>query len=155
MASTVFVNGVTLTDAPWFQDVNDFIYSGSASAALTNSLSTFTATLTGCTTAPTFTVRYTRIGNHVILTCPRPMTGLTSNATTKTLTGMPATIRPATQLEFYAKSFASDNGGAQAIGALRIATSGVISMFSTFNQAVWTASGTCDFGEFTLSYTLA
>lgn len=53
----------------------------------------YTGTLTGCTTSPTCTVSYQRVGKLVMLSIP-PVSG-TSNATTMTLTGAPAAIRPA------------------------------------------------------------
>lgn len=52
----------------------------------------YTGTLTGCTTSPTATISYQRVGNHVMLLIP-PLSG-TSNATTMTITGAPAVIRP-------------------------------------------------------------
>jgi hypothetical protein len=55
----------------------------------------YTGTLTGCTTSPTTTVYYTKIGNIVHLSnLAAGITG-TSNASTMRLTGMPALIRPA------------------------------------------------------------
>ena len=55
----------------------------------------YTGTLTGCTTSPTTTVYYTKIGNVVHLNnLAAGITG-TSNATTLRITGMPALIRPA------------------------------------------------------------
>jgi hypothetical protein len=54
----------------------------------------YTGTLTGCTTSPTTTVYYTKIGNIVHLSnLAAGITG-TSNASTMRLTGMPALIRP-------------------------------------------------------------
>ena len=55
----------------------------------------YTGTLTGCTTSPTTTVYYTKVGNIVHLNnLAAGVTG-TSNASTMRLTGMPALIRPA------------------------------------------------------------
>jgi hypothetical protein len=55
----------------------------------------YTGTLTGCTTSPTTTVYYTKIGNVVHLNnLAAGITG-TSNASTLRITGMPALIRPA------------------------------------------------------------
>lgn len=56
--------------------------------------STFTVSLTGCSAAVTGTARYIVAGNLVTLYLPG-LSG-TSNATTCTLTGIPAAIRPAT-----------------------------------------------------------
>jgi hypothetical protein len=52
----------------------------------------FTATLTGCTTAPTATARYEVDNGIVTLTVPG-VTG-TSNSTSCTLTGLPVAIQP-------------------------------------------------------------
>jgi hypothetical protein len=55
----------------------------------------YTGSLTGCTTTPTTTVYYTRIGNIVHLSnLAAGVTG-TSNSAQMRLTGMPALIRPA------------------------------------------------------------
>lgn len=55
---------------------------------------TFTGTLTGCTTSPTVTIYYVRVGKHVTLTIPSTITA-TSNTTAATITGLPAALRPA------------------------------------------------------------
>ena len=55
----------------------------------------YTGTLTGCTTTPTTTVYYTKIGNIVHLSnLAASITG-TSNTNALRITGMPALIRPA------------------------------------------------------------
>jgi hypothetical protein len=60
----------------------------------TSSTGSFTGTITGCTTAPTVTCQWTKVGTSVTLR----VGGLTalSNAATLTLTGLPAAIQPAT-----------------------------------------------------------
>jgi hypothetical protein len=55
----------------------------------------YTGTLTGCTTSPTTTVYYTKIGNIVHLNNLNAGITGTSNANTLRITGMPALIRPA------------------------------------------------------------
>mgnify|MGYP001612676758 CR=1 FL=1 len=55
---------------------------------------TFTGTLTGCTTSPTATLRYVKVGSLVTLFIPSAGDGLsgTSDATSMTITGMPSGI---------------------------------------------------------------
>jgi hypothetical protein len=55
----------------------------------------FTATLTGCTTAPTGTVTWSRVGNTVTLNIATITA--TSNSTACTLTGLPANLQPTRQ----------------------------------------------------------
>ena len=56
---------------------------------------TFTGTLTGYATPPTGELVWTKLGRRVSLYAPETITG-TSNATSLTLTGVPASIMPAT-----------------------------------------------------------
>jgi hypothetical protein len=86
---------------------------------------TYTATLTGCTTSPTTTVRWTRIGNRVWLDWD-DVAG-TSNANTMTLTGMPAGIRP-TRNKGLIRTWVQ-NGGATCAGLLYLETSGVMNFY--------------------------
>ncbi len=55
---------------------------------------TWTATITGCTSAPTAVSVFFRIGNHV--TIDIPILSATSNANTFTYTGVPSTLSPGT-----------------------------------------------------------
>ena len=118
-------------------------------ADLTNVASTFAGALTGCTTSPTVTVKYRKIGNVVVLNCPG-FTGLTSNATTKTITGMPLAIYPSGTTNFICA--ASDNGGAFVTATGTINASGVITFFTTVNSASWTNSGIAGVLDFTITY---
>ena len=113
---------------------------------------TFTFTLTGCTTSPTATMRYVKVGNLVTLTGDVNITGVTSNATTKTFTGLPSVLNPSTVARFPA--FVSDNGSAITISAGRIETSGVLTIFRDPAGTAWTASGVCSIGVFSFSYAL-
>ena len=112
--------------------------------------SSFTASLTGCTTVPTGTAYYSVNGNAVTLDVP----GLfaTSNATSKTITGAPDAIKPATAKRGV--YIASDNGGAMAIAAFSIGTNGVITLYPNTVDGNWTASGVADFRAFSAAYTL-
>ena len=53
----------------------------------------FTGTLTGFASGPTGTVNYHKIGSRVTLYLTAQISG-TSNATTLTMTGLPAAVRP-------------------------------------------------------------
>ena len=70
---------------------------GPTAAALvdmTPDASSYTGTLTGCTTAPTVTIQWYKIGKQVTIYVPT--SSCTSNAVTFTVTGAPAAIAPAT-----------------------------------------------------------
>lgn len=124
---------------------------GDGTWAAASTASTYTATLTGCTTTPTYTVKYSIVGNVVTLQVG-PITG-TSNVTTKSLTGAPAAIQPATQQRFYSV-YAQDNGGAFVICSVFIETTGVMNFFYNAESA-WTNVGTFTTRSFTVTYTLA
>jgi hypothetical protein len=123
---------------------------GGGSTLSTYSESTFTATLTGCTTAPTGTVKYSKIGN--IVTMDVPAFAATSNTTAKSLTGAPVAVRPAAQKIFV--GVGRDNGGAYAGVEIVLETTGVINLYYNFENA-WTGSGSFGVRQFSLSYTLA
>lgn len=116
----------------------------------TYSESSFTATLTGCTTAPTGTVKYTKNGN--VVTLDVPAFTATSNATTKSLTGAPAAVRPAAQKIFT--GIGRDNGGAYSGVEIVVETTGVINFYYNFENA-WTGSGGFGVRQFSITYTLA
>lgn len=86
---------------------------------------TATFTLTGCTTAPTYLGKYTILGNVVTLTFPgtSSVSG-TSNAATKTLTGMPSALFPSATIKFP-MCFGTDNGTGIFTG-VSITSAGVI-----------------------------
>ncbi len=90
----------------------------------------FVGTLTGCTTSPSSSINYRRVGDVVTLDLPA-ITG-TSNATTATLTGMPVSIRPTAQRS--AVGTVTDNG-INLLGRVIVETSGVL----TLNVAAATA----------------
>lgn len=113
-------------------------------------VSSFTATLTGCTTAPTGTVKYSKIGN--IVTMDVPAFTATSNTTAKSLTGAPAAVQPAAQKIFV--GVGRDNGGAYSAIEIVLETTGVINFYFNFENA-WTGSGGFGVRQFSVSYTLA
>ncbi len=103
--------------------------------------SSYTGTLTGCTTSPTGTILFTT--NGAVVTGFWPAAGFsgTSNATGKTITGMPAAIRPARAQLFYIGVI--DNGTTQVVGTALIGTDGVITLAPTVaaSASSWTNSG--------------
>lgn len=115
----------------------------------TYSESSFTGTFTGCTTAPTGTFKYTLIGNFVSL--QGVSTTLTSNAGTKSVTGAPAAIQPATQQRCYGVLAAQDNGGAFNFSTAYMETSGTINLYYQVDQA-WTGSGTWGVRVWNMNY---
>ena len=68
-------------------------------STLTPTFGQFTMTLTGCTANPTATAEYYITGNgtKALVTLMIPSMSCTSNATTATLTGLPAAIQPTAQ----------------------------------------------------------
>lgn len=115
---------------------------GVAAGAVTGS---FTATLTGCNTSPTGTCHYTIIGTSVTLQIPG-ING-TSNATSMTLTGLPAAIQIATVGKTIPMFNLTDNGAPSVMGLAALAAgSGTItfSKYGALNVASttgFTASG--------------
>lgn len=111
----------------------------------------FTGTLTGGVTSPTATLTWQRNGNLVTLFIPEY--SVTSNATTMTITGMPAsTVQPATAQYFPVRI--SDNGGSKVWGIVRIETTGVLTFFATAAGGAFTASGTKSFDATSITYSL-
>lgn len=98
---------------------------------------TFTITLTGIAGAdPTGTARYERYRDKVNLYIPQ-LTG-TSDATTATLTGMPASIRPARDRRAFVR--VADNSVVNE-GIATIASSGIITLLYGPTELAWTAAG--------------
>lgn len=102
---------------------------------------TFTATLVGCTTSPTYTIRVTKVGNQVIMTLPSAsaITG-TSNSTGKSLTGMPAAYRPSSTV--YIPVTAGQDSGTATTVFWTIGSDGTITMNNGLVAGPWTGSGT-------------
>lgn len=99
----------------------------------------FTGTATGLTTTETGTIYYSKVGNQVTLRLPQ-FAG-TSNATTFTITGMPAAIRPSYTETCLVR--VRDNGGTITVGYAEILSTGVIQLSPTpgSTSSNWTASG--------------
>ena len=119
----------------------------------------FTGTLTGCTTAPTFTFYYTKIGNAVTIMYTGSATSITgtSNANTKTITGVPAEIRPSNNAYFFCGAM-DDSVWQGSTTPGYITSAGVITLSQNNNPANisgWFTSGTFTVILPAISYTLA
>lgn len=119
---------------------------------ITPDINTFTCTLTGCTTSPTGTATWFRVGKIVLLVLPS-LSG-TSNATTLTFTGLPAVIQPATLNHAMSIALASDNGAIVTANALISAGSGTIQFAKNGALGGWTAAGSKGVNTAVLAYTL-
>lgn len=113
---------------------------------------TWTATFTGFTTSPTSVFKYTKIGRTVHVTPVTTAIAATSNATTKTATGMPSGLIPSDIT--YLASAAADNGGARAFASCRIFTDGTITFYKDASGNAFTASGTAELILYAFTYTL-
>ena len=97
----------------------------------------YTGTMTGLTTTETGTIRYEIAGAVCVLYIPA-ISG-TSNATTCTITGGPAAIRPDRQHVCLMRI--TDNGTV-ALGAVTAETNGVLTFSADVTGGAFTASGT-------------
>lgn len=102
---------------------------------------TFTATYVGGTTAPTGTASYVRIGKAVTLVLP--LLSATSNSTGFSLTGLPASLWPATnQGVSIGANMAIDNSVAINTAKLFIGLLGTLIFQNNGSSNGWTAAGT-------------
>jgi trimeric autotransporter adhesin len=119
--------------------------------AATKETGTYTGTLTGCTTSPTVTVRWTRVGNIVTITIPA--ISATSNLSTCTITGaLPAGISPSTTKYVPVANFQNAGTVDGTACAAISAGSAVITFARGGSAASWTTSGIKGFsstGSFT------
>lgn len=99
---------------------------------------TFTGTLTGCTTSPTGTFTWQRVGNLVTLNFPA--LSATSNATTLTITGLPAVIQPATLNQWVRMASVVQNNGVTVAttDVVFSALSGTIQFANASSLSGWT-----------------
>lgn len=105
---------------------------------------TFTGTLTGYAANPTGTVNYQRIGNIVTLWTVNPISG-TSNATSFTMTGLPALVTPTNTAQTMV--FVVTDNGASATAHATVNGSGVVNFFkaaslTSYSSSGWTGSAT-------------
>lgn len=110
----------------------------------------FTITGTGFAANPTATAIWEKHQDMVLLHIPS-LTG-TSNATTFTLTGLPAAIQPTKTA--YSFVSAVDNGGAVTGLAILTAGSGTVGLFASPAGAIWTNSGTKTLNPCMLAYAM-
>ncbi len=104
---------------------------------------TFTGTLNGCTTSPTGTFSYIRVGKQVTLKIPE-ISG-TSNTTAMSITGVPASIRPSTSvfLSPHKGANCQDNGSYYATCGMVLNASGTIDFLNGVTYSfTFTNSGT-------------
>ncbi len=144
----------TTTGAAKLQVTNG-IYLGNSANAAANVLDwyeegTYIATATGMTTSPTATFKYTRVGNVVTLDI-LSISG-TSNATTYTVTGAPAQIRPAGPKIF---SFRVTDNGVYSWGYGTMDNAGTISFYKDAAGSAFTNTGTKGNSSGSISFTLA
>ena len=94
-------------------------------------------TLTGCTTSPSAAYTYERTGRTV--TMKIITSNGTSNATTATLTGLPASIQPASNQWLYVPLF--DNG-AEVQGFAQVGATSTVTLSNNIVGGAFTAAGT-------------
>ena len=118
---------------------------------ITAATGTFTLTLsTGCTTSPSGTATYSKVGNSVVL--EMPTVSCTSNSLSKVFdTDIPTAIRPASSQETICRI--RDNG-AWTMGLCVIETNGDLVLQVGAAGDFFTNSGTAALGRTTVSYLL-
>lgn len=100
-----------------------------------NAQSTFTASLTGCTTTPTGLSTYNIVNGVVTVNYP-PLTGF-SSTTACTITGQPAAIQPATAHNgLFAVT--QDNSALATAARADVGTNGNVTLFVSGNSATFT-----------------
>lgn len=116
---------------------------------------TFVGTLQGCTTGPTATINWSRVGNLVTIDMPGGLTGI-SNASNCSITGLPSALTPA-RTQTFASANIEDNGTVSPVGVLRVTTASAITLgLGVGGGTSFTASGTKGVfnGGFSLTYAL-
>lgn len=109
----------------------------------------FTVTLNGVSGTVTGTAKYAVVGTFVSIVLP--VISGTSNALTMSISGMPASLRPATNI-FVNPVFAVDNGS-DVVCVVQVAAVGSINFYrDTGGSVLWTASGVKSVYGGTISY---
>jgi hypothetical protein len=136
LASTSASLGASLVG---IQDSGAFFTAATVEAALAelHTSGSYTGTFTGCTTEPTVTINYRKTGLLVVLS--HGQQSGTSNATSFTITGMPAAIRPTVSRAGVMVAI-TENSTIQ-IGRCTVQTDGVIAYSVGMADAIFTASG--------------
>lgn len=109
----------------------------------------FTGTLTGFTATVTGTVDYSIVGDIVTLSVATDITG-TSNATTMTLTGMPADLYPSGTRGTFARI--QDNTTTYAIVRASVSSTGTITFYTNASTGAFAAANTKGLLACTLIY---
>lgn len=126
------------------------VFSGSQTGVTGDVSGSFTATSTGVTGSPTGSVTFRRSGNVVVLHVPQ--IGGTSNATTFTLTGLPAHLIPAANRLLLARG--QDNSAFVHLVARIDSAGGTITLLNGVGAGSFTASGTKTIEPCALTYSL-
>lgn len=157
-----YAGDVTInSDAKWTQyDFNNRMFGDGASAFTDSGASSirsfgndtaFTATGTGFTTSPTASWKY-EVAKNIASLFTQTISA-TSNATTFTITGIPAIARPLSNSQTVL-CITVDNGGTATISKGVIDTSGVLTLSKDVAGTAFTASGNKQFVGCTLTYPL-
>ena len=129
---------LTASGTATFRDLAAFGATAGALVGLTVDSGTFTGTLTGMTATVNTTCTFFRIGKFVAI-----FLGVgagTSNATTFTMTGLPAELQPAANT-YVCGGVSLENNGLSVLGSADISPSGTISFYNGAFGATWTSSG--------------
>ena len=111
---------------------------------------TYTGTVTGLTTSPTGTIKYTRVGSIVTMDLFGAVG--TSNATTMTITGGTTNMRPAVDKQVLMGVI---DGGLNSLGLAIIRTTGVIEFYKDIVGDPFLSTGIKGFANNSISYTVA
>ena len=111
----------------------------------------YTGTLTGGTTSPTAAIYYRKIGD--VVTLEIPLFTVTSNATTMTITGMPAALFPVVRAKPFICTI-ENNGAGATIAVGQVEPAGTISIFKDVAGGAFTNSGVKGIFAISFSYTI-
>ena len=149
ITSNTALKSIYLNDNSFQSVVSDFFLPNLT--GLTGALyGSFTATLTGLTTTPTFTVKYSISGKSVVLSWDTSTTG-TSNTNAMTFTGMPAFLAPSSTV--YAITRVTDNGVSE-FGVALVNNAALVTFFRGATLNAFTAAGTKGLPQGSISYLL-
>jgi fibronectin-binding autotransporter adhesin len=159
LSSTLAAGATTITGAATVSTtlgVTGLLSVGAGGINLTSAtgtsyvVSSFTATLTGCTTSPTATFYYTVIGDTVTVEMTANLVG-ESNTTACTVTGFPAAIRPTNSAQVV---LTVRNSALAAISNAYLDSSGVLTLHRDPQGTVFTTSGSKGAFAFCFTYKL-
>lgn len=133
---------------------------GASITDLTPSSGTFTASYTnGCTTTPTQSIRWVKIGNLVTMTAAAALSCTADTTVFDTdSTDIPAAIRPTTS-NVYSAKFGANNNSTSVSAMIELQGGEIIvnrcdAVTGTCDGGAWTGSGTRGLDAWTLSYIL-